>query len=382
VEIQSTRMTGNRSSFTEANGNLHVLNVVPTLEVGGMELAMSRVIGGLVKRGMRHSVVCLRGNPVIGDHFDSTVSVFCMHSRPKDPVLPFRLLRMICRLRPDIIHARNWSAWPDVAAARLAFLHPPPIILSFHGFTSVQRISFKRRLGFRALGQLATTTFTVSEASRVMLSKLMGLSSHQIGVIPNGVDTERFSPPNRSKDSVGRLIVGSVGNLTAVKNQAMLLRAFSILISRGADLELRIAGEGPERPALTELAISLGIGDRFQLAGRLSVVEDFLRSLDIFVLCSDSEAHPNSLLEAMATGLPCIGTSVGGIPSVLDEGKFGLIIEPGNVDSLSKALERLIKDRNFRRNLGDSARSHVISNFDMTSMIDAYENLYCKVSRR
>jgi glycosyltransferase involved in cell wall biosynthesis len=364
-----------------SRANLHILHVVPTLGPGGMELAMSRVVRELSKRGMRHSIACLKGEPVIRDQFDDSVGIYCLHTGSNDLRLPWRLRKLICDIRPTVIHARNWGAWPDVALARLTVRPRVPLVFSFHGADSPGPMPFRRRLAFRILAPLTTRFFTVSEASRRRLAEETGVPANSIDVIPNGVDTDRFVP-SMSKPKTSRLVVGSVGSLTSVKNHAMLIETCAELLRDGIDLELRIAGKGPLDVFLHQQAATLGIADRVTLYGHVNDVPQFLQTLDVFGLSSDSEAHPNALLEAMACGLACVATRVGGVAEVLDYGRCGLLAEPGNRTALSGAIRRVLLDQNLRQELGKYARLRVVNHCGLKQMVENYDSLYRSTSRQ
>jgi len=358
---------------------VHVLHVVPTLGVGGLELTMARVISELGKRGMQHSIVCLKGEAAIRDRFGDVVRIHCMNAGVNDLSLPWRLRKLIREIRPTVIHARNWGAWPDVALARLTVWPRVPLVFSFHGVDSPGPMPLRRRLAFRILAHFTTRLFTVSEASRRKLAEETGVPESRIGVIPNGVDTDRFAPA-LPKPEVGRFVVGSVGSLTAVKNHALLVRACGEVLRRGTDIELRIAGEGPERARLTEMAASLGMADRLRLSGLVGDVPAFLHELDVFVLSSSTEAHPNALLEAMACGLPCVATRVGGSPEVLEEGRSGILVEAEDPPALAEAVGRLAADRGERDRLGQAGRRRACDHYNMDRMLVSYEALYTELA--
>lgn len=357
----------------------HILHVVPSLGVGGMELALSRMVRGTSDIGFRHSIVSLKGDAVIRDEFDSSVEIFCMHARPNELALPLRLRRIIKQVRPTVIHARNWGAWPDVALARLLVSPRVPLMFSFHGVSEAGAMPLRRRLAFRALAAITTYVFTVSEAARQFLVGHVGLPARRVGVIPNGVDTDRFRP-GASRKRRGAFIIGSVGSLTPVKNHALLIHAAAELIAGGQEVELRLAGEGPERDALETLADSLGVGNRVHLPGHVADIPSFLQQLDAFVLPSRSEAHPNALLEAMACGLPCVATRMGGVLEVLGGGQFGRLIDPGDTTALAEAISALC-DPKLGQPLGQAGRKRVVEEYSMERMLRDYADLYAAVAR-
>ena len=243
---------------------------------------------------------------------------------------------------------RNWGAWPDVALARLLVWPRVPLIFSFHGFARTGPLPLRRRLAFRVLSRVTTYLLTVCDPARHTLIEELGWPPRKVRVIPNGVDTTRFSPRSRGAAASGRFVIGCVGSLTAVKNHALAVRAFAALIRTGADAELRIAGEGPERTRLEGLARELGVAGRVSLPGHVEDVPEFLRQLDVFVLPSASEAHPNALLEAMSCGLPCVATNVGGVAEVLNRGRCGRLTPPGDPERLADSLRELYASSEVR----------------------------------
>lgn len=372
--------------------DIHVLHVVPTLGVGGLELAMSRVIRSLRGRGSRHSVICLKGRCAseLAEALGEDVPIYYMNARPHDLSLPLRLLKVLRQARPTVIHARNWSAWPDIAVARLLLRGRPPLVFSFHGLQTSGTMPVRRRLACSALARVTTRIFSVCDRTRELLAAQVGLSPARVEVIPNGVDTNVFSPRLATEArSPGRLVIGSVGSLTPVKNHAMLLRSCADLLARGIDLEVRIAGEGPLRQELEHLALSLRLGERFKLMGNVRYVPAFLQELDMFVLPSASEAHPNALLEAMSCGLACVACDVGGVSEVVlgavqagcdGNGGWtagaGVVVRPADQASLSNAMAMLAGDGGLRQQLGLRAREVICRDYSMERMLDAYERLY------
>lgn len=341
---------------------------------------MARVISGLTSNRMRHSIACLKGEPEIVDRLPEATEIHCFHARPNEPQLPFRLARLVHKLKPDVIHARNWGAWPDMALGHLFAWPLVPMIFSFHGLGEAGYMPWRRRLASMILVHAMTHLFTVSRQSRDMLVKHWGWPTARTEVIPNGVDTRRFFPCTGPRGH--RLVIGSVGNLRTVKNHALILRACARLVADAVDLEIRIAGEGDQREPLMRFAQSLELTDCLHLPGRIEDVASFLNGLDIFVLSSDSEQHPNALNEAMACGVVSIATRVGCVEDLLDGGRCGRIIEPGDVDGLAMALRELASDETHRRDISEAGLKHVRTHYSFDVMIGRYRELYLRVAGR
>ena len=366
-------------SWTEP---IHVLHVVPTLGRGGMELALARIVRGLPGPAFTHSVVCLTGDAVIGDEFESATPIYCVHGESGSIRSLSRLRRLLASTRPSLIHARNLSAWPDVALVRLTLRNRPPLVLSFHGTDHAGPLPLRRRLLGAITGLSATRLLTVSASARNFLARSLGLRARRITIIPNGIDTRRFVPGIGEARSNQSVVVGTVGNLSPVKNQSLLVRACAELLASGVPIELRIAGEGPERGRLTELAASLGISKSTHLLGHVIDVPGFLQRLDLFVLSSDSEAHPNALIEAMGCGLPCLASRVGGIPDVLIDDSVGRLFDRGDLQGLVTAMRELITAPETRAALGRAARKRVEEHYGLDDMIRRYASLYSEVASR
>ena len=357
----------------------HVLHVVPGLLPGGMELAMAKVISGLNIESIAHTVVCLKEKPQIADRLPRETRIICLHSKPNQLGLPVRLAQVIRETHPTLIHARNWGAWPDTMAASLLVRPRVPVILSFHGLGKAGYMPWRRRLASWGLARLSAALFAVSNQSKEMMVTKWGWPRAKTEVIPNGVDTKRFAPVERQVRA-SRVLVGTVGNLRAVKNHVLLVRACADLVETGYDLELRIAGEGEERDAIAALAKQSQVGDRLKLAGRVDNVAAFLNELDVFVLSSDSEQHPNALNEAMACGLPCVATRVGCVEELLDKGRCGRIVSPGDKSEMAAAIRELIDDPAAGIRFGRLARQRACEHYSLEKMLAAYESLYRRFS--
>ena len=355
--------------------SIHILHVIPLLGRAGTELALARVVRGLAGPRFEHSIACLTGEPAIAGEF-TTAPIHCMYGERAPFRSLLRLRQLITNTRPSVIHARNLSAWADVAAVGLTLRHRPPLVLSFHGSDTTDPIRPRKRLMAALAGRTATRVFAVSEPAREFVVRSLHLPRHRIAVIPNGVDTRRYVPRGRESHARQPIVVGTVGNLNRVKNQAVLVRACAELYAGGIPLELKIAGEGPERPRLEQLAASLGIARLVELRGHVADVPAFLQALDLFVFPSDSEGHPNALLEAMACGLPCVASRVGGIPDVLNDDCVGRLFERADVGGLVTAMREVIASADVRAAMSRAARKRIEEHYDVDDMIRRYAALY------
>jgi glycosyltransferase involved in cell wall biosynthesis len=225
--------------------------------------------------------------------------------------------------------------------------------------------------------RLATHVLVNSDAVQGRV-RSQGIRPERVTVIPNGVDLARFSPRRGRVRNDSALLVGTLSNLRPEKGLADLVRAMGIVRDRCAEVRLAIWGAGPLRRGLEGLVQSLGLAPQAALPGTTTMPEAVLRDLDIFVLPSLSEACSNGLMEAMATGLPVVATSVGGNPGLVEDEVTGLLVPPENAPALAKAIIRLIEDRALAARLGEQAWTHARLAFGMERMVSRTEALYAR----
>jgi len=176
------------------------------------------------------------------------------------------------------------------------------------------------------------------------------------------------------------VVLGTVGRLDPIKNQAGLLRAFRAILDRhpewGPRLRLIIAGDGPLRGELARLARELEIEDSVWFPGARGDVPELMRAMDVFVLPSINEGISNTILEAMATGLPVVAGRTGGNPELVLEGVTGALCDPNDTGGLQTALENYVAQPGLRESHGRGARERVTAHFSLEAMVGRYAALY------
>ena len=288
-------------------------------------------------------------------------------------------------VRPAIVHSRNWGGIEAVLAARLAGV--PVIIHSEHGYDlNMQGGLPLRQTVYRNLSyRYATAVFTVTEELRRYHSTQARCSPSRIGVLYNGVDTEKFKgrPQLRSalRQQLGIasdcLVTGFVGRMIALKDVSTLLRSVEMIASEFPNFHILLIGEGPERAHLEDyVAGSSSLPGRVTFAGNRPDVADLLNAMDVFVLPSLAEGMSNTLLEAFATGIPAIATNVGGNPEIVEDGVSGYLFPPRDVSALANRLQVLLGDDRLRKTVGTAARNHAVANFSLDGMLNRYIDLY------
>jgi glycosyltransferase involved in cell wall biosynthesis len=287
-----------------------------------------------------------------------------------------RLLRYLRRSKPDIVHIHgNPGLMFGVPAALCAGIKN--IVYTCH--FSRSRHS---RLRHRVLGSLlnrAKACIAVSQAAKDVLVEHYHQSGDRIRIIHNGVDTKKFVP---SSDLWLRkeLTVGFCGVFRPEKQIPLLISSVAPLLKQGKVKKLLLVGDGPEMDQCRRAATDLGVQNETEFAGAHADVRPYLRRMDIFVLPSREEAMPVALLEAMSHGCAVVGSQVGGIPEVIEDGVSGLVIPEGNEAALTSRLCDLANDEELRHRYGRAARQRVEDSFSLDAMMDGYAQLYREVA--
>jgi len=239
----------------------------------------------------------------------------------------------------------------------------------------------------RIYGLFAHRFVALSRELSDYLTAVVGLDPGRVFRICNGVDTLRFAPALRRQgipecpfSDPALVLFGTVGRMQAVKDQALLARAFLLALDQRPDLRscmrLLMVGDGPELPNVLRILVEGGAADLCWLPGARSDVPDLMRGIDVFVLPSLSEGISNTVLEAMASGLPVLATRVGGTVDLVDDGVSGLLTPPADAQAMATAMIRLCDDGAARKAMGQAGRKRVEQHFSLDVMVAAYRRLY------
>jgi sugar transferase (PEP-CTERM/EpsH1 system associated) len=364
---------------------IHVVHVVDSLAIGGMENGLVNLIN-VPSPEIRHTVVTMSAKGPLAERLPEGVECHCIGKRPGiDVGAVLRLAVLLRGLRPSIVHSRNWGAFDAIPAARMA--GASVVIHGEHGreASDPEGLDPRRRRLRRAFAPLVSRFVTVSFDLRQWLVTTIRLRAAKVVTIHNGVDVSRFARGDRSaarralRLPAHAVVVGAVGRLDAVKDHRGLLQAFSILRSDQPAAELVIVGDGPRRGDLERQIQELGLTGHVHLLGMRQDVAVLLRGFDAFVLPSLAEGISNTVLEAMATGLPVVATRVGGNPELVEHGVTGALVAPGSPLVLAAALRCYVEDAVLREAHGDAGRRRVLQHFTLERMAQAYRDLYLSV---
>jgi sugar transferase (PEP-CTERM/EpsH1 system associated) len=375
-----------------AGSPLRVLHVLNRFATGGTEHVVLKLVGGLNSGIFEQRLAALRGIDSAIDQSQIPGGELLLQGRNDTgfELMLFRLARVMRAYRPHIVHSRNWGAIEAIPAARLAAV--PIAIHSEHGYEldMLAGLPTRRRLFRRVAYSMANTVFAVTRELRDFHAQQAWVPPDRIRIIYNGVDTKRFCPHPQLRFSLRqkfglpqtRFIIGTVGRLVDIKDHTTLLRASEIVLKAGIDAHVLIVGSGPELEHHQQLVKdSTALAGRVTFVGSSDEVPELLNAMDVFALTSISEGMSNTLLEAMATGLPVVATNVGGNPEVV-EGSSGWLFQPRDAETLAARLVLLASQENLRSRYGVAARERVVRSFSLQRMLDDYSQLYLELATR
>lgn len=335
------------------------------LEPGGAELQVVALARALRDRGWDVAVFALRTGALAAELEASGI-----------PVAQFDVPRLL-RFRPQILHSHLFHA--NLAARLLRLFLPFPVLVStVHSLAESSRRSGRiraRDLAYRLTDALADATVFVSTAAADRHLQANAVTAARTHVIPNGVDTERFRPDAearaRTRASLGlgeEFVWLAAGRLMWKKNYPLLLSA----MERQRDSTLVIAGIGPDEAALRAAAPA-----NVRFLGARADIPELMNAADALALSSSVEGLPLVLLEAAASGLPCVATAVGGVAEAVLDGHTGYLATPADVDALGAAMTRLrALPPEERAALSREAREYALARFDLRAVVDQWVQLY------
>ncbi|MDH5750104.1 MAG: TIGR03088 family PEP-CTERM/XrtA system glycosyltransferase [Rhodospirillales bacterium] len=393
ASLSKEAVGGGARAWPAAAGVPLIAHVIDRLDFGGMENGLINLINGTPPERFRHAVICLRQSARFRERIrGDDVSVFDLGKRPgKDVGIYLKVWRQLRALRPAIVHTRNL---PAIDMAVPAFLAGVPCRVHGEHGRDVLEIDGRNRkynLMRRAVSPFVDHYVAVSRDIERWLGATIGIPEKKIAQIHNGVDTGLFHPaaggraplPGAKFSDTGSVIVGTVGRMETVKDQLTLVRAFIGLVAARPDLKdklrLVLAGDGSLLPEARRLLGEAGLSDHAWLPGFVDDIPAVMRGLDIFVLPSLNEGISNTILEAMASGLPVIATAVGGNEELLIEGETGLLVPSGTPVPMADAIARYLDDPGLTARHGRAGRERVEREFSLTVMVAEYLALYDRV---
>jgi len=350
---------------------------------GGQEIRILEEARGLISRGHEVSILCAPTARILEEAPRFGVPITALPiGRKRLPGL-FALRRWLTQHRPNVVntHSSTDSWLTGLACATLA--NPPAIVRTRHISAPIAVNAGSRWL----YGRSAQHVVTTGEALRRTLINELGLSPDRATSVPTGIDTVRFSPGDKSevRKTLGLdpdcHYLGIVATLRSWKGHSYLLEAFAKLNVPG--WKLLIIGEGPQSENIQTKIAALKLQDSVLLVGQKTNPETWMRALDIFCLPSyANEGVPQSIMQAMLTGLPIVTTPVGAILEAVENQQTALVVAPRDADALADAIGLLIADPTLAAKLGQQARLQAESRFSLQGMLLRMEQIFLDAAKQ
>jgi sugar transferase (PEP-CTERM/EpsH1 system associated) len=371
-----------------------VVHLVYRLDFGGLENLMVERINRMPAEAYRHAVVALTDSTDFAKRIKKPgVALYSLHKQPGVGLQTHAALwKLLRRLKPAVLHTYNLAATEYAPVAMLAGV--PVRINGAHGRDARDPDGTNPR--HRLLRRLMLPFYDCcygNSADLVAWNRdFIGVPEHKSRLLGNGIDTDKFHPHRdgqpRALTGFGAdcIVIGTVGRIQDVKDHAGLVDAFILLRARlpqlRARLRLAIVGAGPLLPELRAKVDGAGLAGQVWLPGARSDVAEILGELDVFAMSSLAEGTPGSALEAMASGLPVVGTRVGGIPEVIDENVTGALVPPADPSAMAEALARYVLAPELASRHGAAGRERILRKYNMPAMVAAYQSMYDTLCER
>lgn len=370
--------------MAQLTGNGRVLHILPNLRQGGAEHLAVNLCCLFAKRGYEVGLISLYNQVDIGFRSMLVKSKVKLWELDKslgfDFLTVYRVNEVLNNFRPHVVHSHLHV---------LKYIFLSLIINDINFVHTVHTVADKEAAGITRYSnklafKLGVIPVAIADAVAESFKKIY--TSNNLQIIPNGIPVNLYANNKIDRASMRCSLMISNSDIVFIcvarfypeKNHSLLLDAFSKILSKYPDVHLLLVGDGATRPRIEELAS--GLGNNIHFLGSRSDVPDLLNSADVFVLSSDWEGNPLSVMEAMAAGKPVISTAVGGIPELVTDGVHGLLTPAGCGEQLSKAMMYLIENPDVRIKMGIAAFERANQKFDFDAMADLYEVLYLKNS--
>jgi sugar transferase (PEP-CTERM/EpsH1 system associated) len=373
-----------------------VLHVMHRFDTGGLENGIVNLINHMPAEAYRHAVLALTEVTDFKHRIKRTdVEFFALHKPPGHGVWQYpKLFKLFRQLRPNIVHSRNLAAlevqvpaWAAGVPVRIHGEHGRDV-----GDLDGSNVTYQRMR--RAYKPFVHRYIALSRDLDDYLVQKVHVPPNRITQAYNGVDTDRFSPaPDGPQTIAGspfdpahHWLLGTVGRMQTVKDQTLLAHAFVQALQMDPTLKQRLrlvmVGEGPLRAKAQGILEAAGVADLAWLPGERSDVADIMRGLHAFALPSLAEGISNTILEAMASGLPVIATAVGGNADLVHQPDTGVIVPAADVHAMASEIVTLANNPEDSREKGTMGRQRVLNQFSMQAMVDTYKGVYDQCLRQ
>ncbi len=361
-----------------------ILHLVEDLKIGGLEMVIASIVLGLDKAKYQSQVWCLaRGGDVATELIGKGVTVRILGERSyHNPLRVLHLARLIRGEKFRIIHTHGYFA--GTFGRMAGIIARVPVIIA-HVHSAYHEYALRNLLMENILSRFSDRIICVSKAVQRFVIETEKIRDNKTCLIYNAAnispsllgDEARCRERERLGIDKQEVVITIVASLTPNKGHLVLLDAFAQVVKKYPLTKLLVVGAGPLMEKLRDITSHLGVASKVIFTGQRRDIASLLQLSDISLLPSITrEGLGIALIEAMATGLPLIGTKVGGIPEVIEHNGNGLLVSPGNSPELAAAIGTLVQDGEMRKRMGRKGEEIYKGKFTMAKMIGLVETLY------
>lgn len=365
---------------------MNILFLSTHLNTGGITSYLFTMTKGLLHRGHQVHVVSSGGN-MEKEFLSIGAKLLTLNIRTKselDPKIYLALKplrRYIQENKIDIVHSQTRIT--QVMGTLLKRFDRTPYLSTCHGF-------FKTRLSRKLVPCWGDAVVAISKAVEEHLIDDFAVAGEKVVLIESGIDLQEFAfvddamkREHRKRFGLGdEPIVGIVARLSDVKGPDILIEAMSKVVPLIPDAKLLLVGEGKMEGALRKMVERLNLAGNVRFFSIVNKTFEMLSIFDIFAMPSRQEGLGLSIMEAQAAGLPVVASRVGGIPSLIEDGKTGVLVEPENSSDLAEAIVKLFGDRDRLKEIGAAGRTFIQKTYSADKMVDKIEELYKRLVKK
>jgi glycosyltransferase involved in cell wall biosynthesis len=360
---------------------MHIVHTESSCGWGGQEIRVLEEAAGMLARGHRVTLLCPREAPIYAEASRRAVPAVALPIGRKGLRGIAAMRAWLARNRSEVLNSHSSTdSW--LAALALWGLSPRPALVRTRHISAAIPDNFATRWLYQSATRRIVTT---GERLREQLIRDNRFRPESIVSVPTGIDLARFAPADRTQAKLRlgldpeQACIGIVATLRSWKGHRYLVEAFAGLARK--DARLLMVGDGPGMDNLREQVARLGLGERVLMPGNQDDVTPWLQALDVFALPSyANEGVPQSLMQAMAAGVPVVSTPVGSIDELVRHEATGLMVPPQDPDALRAAIERLLDQPALAQRLAQDARAWVISRYSRERMLDSMEAVFREVT--
>jgi glycosyltransferase involved in cell wall biosynthesis len=362
---------------------MRVLHVVAVFGAGGAERVAANLLQTSDREQFDVGAISLRGP--VGTDLEETLAQdgipvwYLGKEKGFDPRVFARVAWIVEHFRPQVVHTHTYAlryAVPYMLCRRI-----PAMVHTVHNLAE-REIDWSGRLVHRIAFRRGVLPVAIASEVADSLRRVYGIDGFPL--IPNGISVDAYRGPSsegerwRNKEGFAPtdVLFVCVAGLRPQKNPALLLEGFHRGPASDPRAHLLFVGRGDLKAELERQIGALGLRERVHLLGLRSDIPEILNAADVFVLSSDYEGNPLSVMEAMAAGKPMICTAVGGVPELVEDGECGLLVPQRDVKALAGAMRYMLESPEARKSMGEASARRAVERFDLRVMTEAYENLY------